>query len=278
MPNVLLTAALRSEYTHLFATCEVSPARLGATDDVVNRIVSNQSRYQSVGGALNIPWFFIGAIHHMEAGLSFSGHLHNGDPLTARTLHVPKGRPLTGTPPFTWEESARDALKLEGLDHVTDWTTPGLLYQAEKYNGFGYRTNHPETLSPYLWSASNQYTKGKYTADGKYDPDAVSTQIGAAVVLRRMAENQVILFDASGNPIADGTLTSTITAMEPPVTYSETDSSPAARTLQAALNQFPGVSLFVDGVPGQRTSDAFRRVTGHFLKGDPRASAAVVVT
>ena len=42
----------------------------------------------------------------------------------------------------------------------------------------------------------------------------------------------------------------------------------AARPLQAVLNKFPGVFLKVDGVPGVRTSDAFNKVTGHFLMGD----------
>jgi hypothetical protein len=27
----------------------------------------------------------------------------------------------------------------------------------------------------------------------------------------------------------------------------------------------------LDGVPGEKTSDAFRKVTGRFLPGDPRA-------
>jgi hypothetical protein len=38
------------------------------------------------------------------------------------------------------------------------------------------------------------------------------------------------------------------------------------------LNTFPGIFVKVDGVPGERTSDAFRKVTGHFLFGDPRTA------
>jgi hypothetical protein len=41
--------------------------------------------------------------------------------------------------------------------------------------------------------------------------------------------------------------------------------------LQKFLNQFPGVRVLVDGVPGQKTSDAFKLVTGNYLQGDPRA-------
>jgi lysozyme family protein len=192
--TVPFTDALSTEYTNLFAACV--PANLGAVDAVANVIVANQSRYQSVGTALSIPWYFIGAIHHMESSNSFTRHLHNGDPLTARTVHVPAGRPPDGNPPFTWEQSALDALKMRHLDQVTNWTLPGVLYQMEGYNGFGYRLYHPAVLTPYLWSSSNQYTKGKYVADGKFDPDAVSGQIGAAVVLRRMVDRQLVTLDS----------------------------------------------------------------------------------
>jgi len=57
-----------------------------------------------------------------------------------------------------------------------------MLYEFEKWNGFGYRLYHPKVLSPYLWGFSNHYTSGKYTADGKFDESAVSTQCGAAVL------------------------------------------------------------------------------------------------
>jgi lysozyme family protein len=85
----------------------------------------------------------------MAASLNFNRHLHNGDPLTARTVQVPAGRPKTGEPPFTWEESATDALMLEKLDQWEDWSVPGTLYKLEQYNGWGYRLAHPDVKSPY---------------------------------------------------------------------------------------------------------------------------------
>ena len=72
-----------------------------------------RARYASVSAQTGVPWWVIGLIHMMEAGQSFRCHLHNGDPLTARTVQVPAGRPKTGQPPFIWEESAADALLVE---------------------------------------------------------------------------------------------------------------------------------------------------------------------
>ena len=65
-------------------------------------------------------------------------HLHNGDPLQARTVHVPSGRPVVGSPPFTWRQSALDALTLKGFHEVGDWSVPHMLYLLEKYNGTAY--------------------------------------------------------------------------------------------------------------------------------------------
>ncbi len=276
------TPALRSEYENLFNTCDILPGKLAEADNLTTKINNNRPRYEKVASALHIPWFFVGAVHCMEASLSFTAHLHNGDPLTARTVHVPAGRPLTWGPPSDWESSAEDALRMRRLDQVTDWSMPGVLYQLEGYNGFGYRRLHPDVLTPYLWSYSNHYTSGKYVADGTFDPDAVSKQCGCAVLLRRMAEKGMISFDAQGNPQAApataatgaAAVGNTAAALGPLVTFSNTQESDVAKKLQAALNTLPGIFLLVDGVPGTKTSDAFRTATGHFLMGDPRAGSA----
>lgn len=178
-------ADLRPEYDSLYASMVVRPERLASADAVARRLKANEARYRSVADPLGIPWYWVAITHSLEGG-GFSAHLHNGDPLTARTTHVPAGRPVTGTPPFTWEESARDALTMRALDRWGDWSLAGMLYQWERYNGFGYRARGLAT--PYLWSGSNHYTRGKFTSDGQYSPDAVSAQAGAATVLRRMTD------------------------------------------------------------------------------------------
>lgn len=160
------------------------------TTVIVEQIQANRRRYESVitqgfTVAWKIPWYVVGVIHSMESSLNFNRHLHNGDPLTARTVRVPAGRPVKGNPPFTWEHSAVDALELRGLDKVSDWSVPHMLLCIEGYNGFGYQRRGINT--PYLWAGSNQYTGGMYVSDGKYDPAAVSHEIGAALLLKQLA-------------------------------------------------------------------------------------------
>lgn len=131
----------------------------------------------------------------MESSLKFTRHLHNGDSLKKRTINVPDGRPVTAPingweVGYTWEESAIDALTLKEFDQVKDWSLAAQLWQIEKYNGFGYRQYHPEVLSPYLWSGTNLYNQGKYTADGKWDADAVSAQIGVVALLKILIKEE----------------------------------------------------------------------------------------
>ncbi len=260
-----LTAALRAEYESLFNRCVINPGRAKAVNDLVKKLIGNRARYEAVSRATGVPWLFIAATHNMESSQNFTKHLHNGDPLTARTVQVPKGRPL-GPPPFTWEVSATDALGLKKLDASTDWSLAGTLFRLELYNGWGYRTHHPETLSPYLWSFSNHYVSGKYVKDGVWSPTAASDQCGAAVLLRRMAELGEIAFKV---PAA---VPAAAQAVPRYAMKKSTDTSIVAQveSLQRWLGGFPQIFLKVDGVSGEKTSNAYKTVTGSFLPGDPR--------
>lgn len=192
---------LRAEYAQLWDTADVRPDRLGAVTATARRIVQNKARYEAVSAATGVPWVVIGLIHAMEAGLRFDRHLHNGDPLSARTRNVPAGRPLAGTPPFTWEASAIDALKGDGLDKVKDWPLERVAYELESFNGWGYRLYHHEVNSPYLWSGTTHYTAGKYVADGRWSASAVSQQSGALALLRRVMELDITLELARDNGV-----------------------------------------------------------------------------
>jgi lysozyme family protein len=268
MPAIPKLENLRSEYNTLWASAEIRHAKLGAVDKYVDNLTAHQARYAAVAQPLGNPWQFVAVIHQLEAGASFKGHLHNGDPLTARTKHVPAGRPKHGAPPFTWEDSARDALALHGLDKWTDWTIPGVLFQLERYNGWGYRQYHPHVLSPYLWSFSQHYTSGKYVEDGKWSDQAVSAQCGAAVILLRMAQRG--LYAPKPGPGANASIDWSKAAAAVQYDASGKKKYPEVERLQRFLNTVPGITLHVDGNPGPRTSAAVQRVLGFYLKGDPR--------
>ncbi len=260
----IFNLTLRNEYQHLFNTCEIPQRHYAAIDACVDRILAGRPRYEAVAQRTGVPWYFTGILHNMECSCRFNTHLHNGDPLTARTVHVPKGFPKTGTPPFTWEESAEDALRLKRLHNWTDWSIAATLFKMEEYNGFGYRRHGIH--SPYLWSFSNQYTRGKFTSDGIFDPRAVSKQIGGAVLLRRMSERQL----AVAGEVDVITLIKKVGAE---VVFNPSTYSKQAETLQVLLNS-AGQQLRVDGKAGKITSDAFHRISGQYLLGDSRRQSA----
>ena len=190
----MLTQDLRNGYDTLFANCTVLPGRAGNVAQFIGTLMNGAAMYQNVAAATGVPWYVIGLIHGLESNFNFSTHLHNGDPLSARTVHVPRGRPPSGSPPFTWQESAADALDFDHLSGWPDWSVAGICYKLEGFNGFGYRSHGVN--SPYLWSFSNNYTRGKYTSDGKWNPNAVSLQVGAITALKSMIDGQLVALPA----------------------------------------------------------------------------------
>lgn len=184
-------------HIQLFQTAIIRPERQAEVSAICKRIAAGKLRYEAVSASLGngIPWWFIGITHFMEAGGKknpFLYHLHCGDPLTGRTVNVPKGRPKANPGggavppskdnPYTWEESALDALQLMGYDKASDWSIPGCLDKFEKFNGMGYRKRG--IPSPYLWSYTQHYAKGKFVIDRKFDPNAVSKQPGCAALMK----------------------------------------------------------------------------------------------
>lgn len=176
-------------YANLWARMTIRPEHVEDARRIATRINANRSEYEPVSAATGVPWWFVGIIHQMESACDFSTHLHNGDPLTGRTTDVPAGRPVSGSPPFSWIESAVDALQLKELHREHDWSYPRALFLFECYNGLGY---YGKINSPYIWSFSNLYTRGKYVSSGKYSATAVSEQCGAAVILRTMIDLKYI--------------------------------------------------------------------------------------
>lgn len=176
-------AKIVADYEQKFATMKVS--RAVSVEASAKRILAGKARYQTVEKLTGVPWVFIGALHDREASCDFRGCLHNGDRIIGtgrKTWHDPKG-----CGPFrTFEESAVDALRREGFLGVPDWSPGVMCYEAERFNGLGYRSHGWD--NPYLWGGTQWYRSGKYVRDHVYDPHAVDPQIGIAPILKRVTE------------------------------------------------------------------------------------------
>jgi lysozyme family protein len=187
---------LKPEYARLFRRLTVRPQYQEEVDWHMALIRKSRERYERVGIQTGVPWHFIAVTHGLEASFNFRAHFHNGDfPLSARTRQVPAGRPTQWLPPSDWESSAKDALRLLGYTGQKDWSLERTLYRLEAYNGLGYRGLGVPT--PYLWSFSNNYERGKFVADGKFSSTAKSQQCGAAVLLKLLADAGEIRLEAA---------------------------------------------------------------------------------
>ena len=96
-------ASLKDEYTSFWKSMVVSTgaSQVKALNDAVNTIKKNLDVYKKVTQRIRVPALVVGTIHIMEGNGDLTLHLHNGDPLTARTVKKPSGRPPTGSPPST---------------------------------------------------------------------------------------------------------------------------------------------------------------------------------
>lgn len=176
-------------YHNLWNRASIDPKKQAEINRVVSKGLANKARYKTIESLTGAPWFWVLPTHNRESSMNFNTHLHNGDPLTARTKHVPAGRPVgppkSGHLPYTFEESAQDALTMapHSLNKVPLWSVERCLYEWEKYNGWGYLK---KGNSPYVWAGTTEYHGGKYIADGVYSSSAWDTQLGCAAVFKQL--------------------------------------------------------------------------------------------
>lgn len=184
------------ENEELFRLSIIKDDHVHMVTQAVAHIVANKPRYDRVSEATDVPWYLIGILHRLEAGGNFERHFHNRDPLTDRTIAAPAGRPTEGQPPFTWEDSAIDALRQKNVHNSKDmFLSPGgILYILERYNGFGYRRFHAHVKSPYVWSGTQYYTTGTYLANGMWSDTTQVKQFGGAALLKQLVTLNHISF------------------------------------------------------------------------------------
>lgn len=241
--------ALAPEYANLLARMKIT--RQSEVTIVAGKLLQHvkEGKYAAVSAKLGIPQIFIATSFERESSSNFNDSPAQGDPWNRISTHVPRGRG-----PFkNWADAADDAYTLDGLDKIgaANWTWPRFCYEGELFNGFGYRSHGIHT--PYDWAGTNDYSVGKYVADGVWSGSAVDQQLGIVPVARMMASTMPEL-DIPGWP--------TQTASAPPI--------PAAAPIgvgggahdtawrQTALNKILGLNppLTVDNSYGRRTKYA----------------------
>ncbi len=178
-------AATAKGYGNLWAKAAILPAKRAEAERVAKKIIANRARYDAVEKITGAPWWWTGPTHYREANLNFKGCLANGELIVGtgrRTRLVPAGR----GPYATFEESCVDAIKYEGLFGLKSWTPAFACWASEKFNGFGYVKRGIN--SPYVWAGTSLQQRGKFVADGRFDPSALDTQLGVAAIMKAIFE------------------------------------------------------------------------------------------
>lgn len=169
--------ALADNYAAMLAAAKLTePTRVTAT-----RLLQHRDRFLSLQQSTGVPALWVMPVFEREEP-SFECYLGNGDPLNEPTKHVPRGR----GPFASWEAGAADALKLDHISAVEDWSWARACYEWELWNGFGPR-DHGRT-SGYVWAGTDQYHGGKYVADGVWSPRTWDHQLGCFAIAKAIAE------------------------------------------------------------------------------------------
>ena len=166
-----------NEYHELLKTVKVNNSEVQEqANQVLNEIykVSRYERYRIVVSKLKeegykVPPFLIGILHYLW--YDFDWNRFNRRYLSWENFMVEiiaskiKFLQKDG---FCGFDRPEDWLYfLENCDATTDATT---------YRKYGIN-------SPFLWSGTNHYTKGKFKSDGKFYPDEVARHIGAVPIM-----------------------------------------------------------------------------------------------
>jgi lysozyme family protein len=190
-----------AEYIERWRSMVIRPEREIEVRAIARKLLANKSRYQEIEKATGVPWYVVAVLHQRESDADFNTYLGNGDPLSHPTVNVPAHR----GPFASFEAGAVDALRYDSLDKIKSWPIEQIAYCCEKFNGFGYRSHG--IPSPYLWSFSNLYQRGKYVSDGQWSSSAIDQQCGTMPMLKELANL---------DPTIPGSMVVAITPIEPP--------------------------------------------------------------
>lgn len=243
-------------YLNKFQTMKVLHSRLIETSDVTKKLLANKPYYDSIERDVEVPWWFVGILHYMEANLNMDKQILNGQPWKKSTRQNGK----TFGPYPSWHQSAIDALQNDKIIGISNWSIANTLRLAEVYNGLGYANR--ELDSPYLWAGTNHEIIGKFDSDGEFNEKLKSKQIGFAPILAQLIKLNKVSFVDSLYPF-----------LYDPAGFRV---SGVNVKLQAFLNtlisdnDLPVERLAEDGWLGPLSSEAVFRAFGFYLKNDSR--------
>lgn len=179
--------ALQKEYHDLIASATILPVQERTLDTACNNLLKNEDVYQTLSDRLpnKIPTAFLMALSEREMSGNTHCYLGNGQSLSRKTTIVPKGRgPFLQSYPENFIVGGLDALHLDGLDKITDWSMERAAYEAEWWNGWGYRSHG--IPSPYVFGATSVQRRGKYVSDGVYDASVMDPQLGVIAIIEEL--------------------------------------------------------------------------------------------
>lgn len=152
-------------------------------DQMMNQADKKKEMIDEIARKADLPPALVAGIWYREASLKDGVYMHNGEKLGQPTQHVPKGVFFRED---QFVEAAVDALKRQrGLAdqlnlHYGSKDLGAMATYAEAYNGYGYRNRGLTT--PYSFAGTDQYTGGRYVADGKFDPNSFDRRPGIVAI------------------------------------------------------------------------------------------------
>ncbi len=171
----------------------------------------NKKVYKNIANKANVPPQLVAAIHYREntkdyMSEKFKTYLHNGDPLGKETVNEPKGIYFAKG---KFVDAAVHAINLKA--HYRDdffrlsssskdivgmcafFITYNGVYDKKEEVKMKYKNKkksfykwHNSKHSPYVFSGTNQYKKGKFTSDHNYNPTKKDKQVGALLLIDKI--------------------------------------------------------------------------------------------
>lgn len=194
-----LALASPKEQEARWNSAKLNPAWSIALDKLVSRYQRTQATYVQIQNMRpnGIPAAVCFGLLYRESDNDMTCSPAQGDSLSRRSTHVPRGRIPNVEPPYTFLQAAEDSYYSPQLDHMDakDWSSIGAaLDNSEGFNGWGYRNRG--MVSPYVWSGTSVYQRGKFVADGRLDRSFVDKQAGVAAILLRFRERGIPILKA----------------------------------------------------------------------------------